>query len=34
MRVGGMDIDFSTGRSTGSQFVELVRVRQDGKYVR
>jgi branched-chain amino acid transport system substrate-binding protein len=34
MRVGGMDVDFSRGRSTGSQFVELVRVRQDGKYVR
>lgn len=34
LRVGGMDVDFSGGRSTGSQFVELVRVRQDGKYVR
>jgi branched-chain amino acid transport system substrate-binding protein len=34
MRVGGMDLDFSGGRSTGSQFVELVRVRKDGKYVR
>jgi branched-chain amino acid transport system substrate-binding protein len=34
MRVGGMDVDFTGGRSTGSQFVELVRVRQDGKYVR
>jgi branched-chain amino acid transport system substrate-binding protein len=34
MRVGGMDVDFSSGHSTGTQFVELVRVRQDGKYVR
>jgi branched-chain amino acid transport system substrate-binding protein len=32
--VGGMDVDFSSGHSTGTQFVELVRVRQDGKYVR
>jgi branched-chain amino acid transport system substrate-binding protein len=34
MRVGGMDVDFSNGRNTGSQFVEMVSVRQDGKYVR
>lgn len=34
LRVGGMDVDFSGGTGTGSQFVELVRVRPDGKYVR
>jgi branched-chain amino acid transport system substrate-binding protein len=34
MRVGGMDVDFTGARPTGSQFVELVRVRQDGKFVR
>jgi branched-chain amino acid transport system substrate-binding protein len=33
-RVGGIDIDFSGGQSTGSRFVELVRVRPDGKFVR
>jgi hypothetical protein len=27
-------VDFTGGHSTGTQFVELVRVRQDGKYVR
>jgi branched-chain amino acid transport system substrate-binding protein len=32
--VGGMDVDFTGARPTGSQFVELVRVRQDGKFVR
>jgi len=34
LRVGGMDFDFSSGRQTGTQFVEMVRVRADGKYVR
>ena len=34
VRVGGMDVDFTGGRATGTQFVELVRVRNDGKYVR
>ena len=33
-RVGGVDIDFSGGQHTGSKFVELVRVRPDGKFVR
>ena len=34
LRVGGMDFDFSSDRQTGTQFVEMVRVRADGKYVR
>ncbi|MBS0344344.1 MAG: ABC transporter substrate-binding protein [Proteobacteria bacterium] len=34
MRVAGMDIDFTNSRHTGSRFVELVQVRQDGRYVR
>jgi ABC-type branched-subunit amino acid transport system substrate-binding protein len=34
VRIGGMDLDFSNGRYTGSDFVELVRVRNDGKFVR
>lgn len=34
LRVGGMDVDFAGGRHTGAQFVELVRVRPDGKFVR
>jgi branched-chain amino acid transport system substrate-binding protein len=34
MRVAGMDFDFTGGHQTGTQFVELVRVRADGKYVR
>jgi branched-chain amino acid transport system substrate-binding protein len=34
MRVSGMDLDFTSGRHTGSLFVELVRVRPDGKFVR
>ncbi|MEO5671807.1 MAG: ABC transporter substrate-binding protein [Ramlibacter sp.] len=34
LRVGGMDFDFSSGRQTGTQFIEMVRVRADGKYVR
>jgi branched-chain amino acid transport system substrate-binding protein len=33
-RVATLDIDFSGGRSTGSEFVELVQVRSDGRYVR
>ena len=32
-RIGGVDFDF-TGQHTGSRFVELVRVRPDGKFVR
>jgi branched-chain amino acid transport system substrate-binding protein len=34
MRVAGMDIDFTGNRHTGSRFVELVQVKQDGRYVR
>lgn len=34
MRLGGVDFDFTGGRHTGTQFVELVRVRADGKFVR
>jgi len=34
LRAGGVDFDFGGGRHTGTQFVELVRVRPDGKYVR
>ena len=33
-RVGGMDIDFTSGDPTGSRFVELVQVTQDGRFVR
>jgi len=33
-RVGGAEIDFTGGQHTGSKFVELVRVRPDGKFVR
>ena len=33
-RIGGVDIDFGGGQHTGSRFVELVRVRPDGKFVR
>jgi branched-chain amino acid transport system substrate-binding protein len=33
-RIGGVDIDFAGGQHTGSKFVELVRVRPDGKFVR
>jgi branched-chain amino acid transport system substrate-binding protein len=33
-RVATLDIDFSAGRNTGSEFVELVQVRSDGRYVR
>lgn len=34
MRVGGMDIDFTGDPHTGARFVELVRVRQDGRFLR
>ena len=34
LRAGGIDFDFSNGRQTGTQFIEMVRVRADGKYVR
>jgi len=34
LRAGGVDFDFTGGRHTGTQFVELVRVRPDGKFVR
>ena len=33
-RLGGVDFDFTGGRHTGTQFVELVHVRPDGKFVR
>jgi branched-chain amino acid transport system substrate-binding protein len=33
-RVAGMDFDFTGGQHTGSRFIELVRVRPDGKFVR
>ena len=34
MRVAGMELDFSGGRATGSGYVELVRVRDNGSFVR
>jgi len=34
LAVAGMDFDFTNGSHTGTQFVEMVRVRLDGKYVR
>jgi ABC-type branched-subunit amino acid transport system substrate-binding protein len=34
LRVAGVDIDFGSGRHTGSRFVELVHVRPDGSFVR
>lgn len=34
MRVAGMDIDFTGNQHTGTRFVELVQVKQDGRYVR
>lgn len=34
MRVAGMDIDFTGNHHTGSRFVELVQVKQNGRYVR
>jgi ABC-type branched-subunit amino acid transport system substrate-binding protein len=33
-RIGGMDIDFSSGGHTGSSFVELVQVTREGTFVR
>jgi branched-chain amino acid transport system substrate-binding protein len=33
-RISGMDIEFAGGQHTGSKFIELVRVRPDGKFVR
>jgi ABC-type branched-subunit amino acid transport system substrate-binding protein len=33
-RVGGMDVDFSGAGNTGSRFIEMVRVTQDGKFLR
>jgi len=33
-RVAGIDIDFSSGHHTGSQFTELVHVRKDGSFLR
>jgi len=33
-RVATLDVDFSSGRTTGVEFVELVQVRSDGRYVR
>jgi ABC-type branched-subunit amino acid transport system substrate-binding protein len=34
MRVAGLDLDFASGDIAGSRFVELVQVRQDGRFVR
>lgn len=34
MKVAGVSIDFTGGRHTGSRFVELVQLRQDGKFLR
>jgi len=33
-RLAGMDIDFSTGNTTGSRFIEMVRVTPEGRFVR
>jgi ABC-type branched-subunit amino acid transport system substrate-binding protein len=33
-KIGGMDLDFTGGASTGGHFVELVHVRPDGSFVR
>lgn len=33
-RIGGLDLDFTTGSPTGSRFVELVHVTADGRFVR
>lgn len=33
-RVAGMDVDFSGAGNTGSRFIEMVRVTQDGKFLR
>jgi branched-chain amino acid transport system substrate-binding protein len=34
MRLAGMDIDFTSGSSTGSKFIEMVRVTPEGRFVR
>ena len=34
LRLAGMDIDFSTGNTTGSRFIEMVRVTPEGRFVR
>jgi len=34
LRLAGMDIDFTGGQTTGSRFVEMVQVTNEGKYVR
>lgn len=34
LRLAGMDIDFTTGSHTGSQFTELVQMTRDGRYAR
>ena len=34
LRLAGMDIDFSTGGTTGSRFIEMVRVTPEGRFVR
>jgi ABC-type branched-subunit amino acid transport system substrate-binding protein len=34
MRLGAMDVDFTTGQHTGSRFVELVQVTREGRFVR
>jgi ABC-type branched-subunit amino acid transport system substrate-binding protein len=34
MRLAGMNIDFGGGALTGSRFIELVQVTQDGKFIR
>jgi len=34
LRLAGMDIDFTSGSSTGSKFIEMVRVTPEGRFVR
>ncbi|MCM5680895.1 ABC transporter substrate-binding protein [Schlegelella sp. S2-27] len=34
LRLAGMDVDFTSGQSNGSRFVELVQVSYDGRFVR
>lgn len=34
LRVAGMDVDFTGAGNTGSRFIEMVRVTQDGKFLR
>jgi branched-chain amino acid transport system substrate-binding protein len=34
IRLAGMDVDFTGGATTGSRFVELVQVSEDGRFVR